>query len=58
MRLLYHKREEKKRIFQTTLEVVKLDIPVRKFGRRACSDAVYEMYFTPTMAYYFASSCG
>lgn len=58
MRLLSHKRKEKKRIFQTTLEIIILDITVRIFGTKTFSDAIYEMCFNSAVAYYFASRCG
>lgn len=34
-----------KRIFQTTLEIIIVNMQVRKLDRKTCYDATYEIYF-------------
>lgn len=54
MRLLSHKIEVKKRIFQTTLEIFMVDMPVRKLGRML----LMKIFFNSSVAYYSVSRCG
>lgn len=54
MRLLSHKSEVKKRIFQTTLEIFMVDMPVRKLGRML----LMKIFFNSSVAYYSVNRCG